>query len=239
MAETPENTELTDQAGQTGVARPPEASASSEPAQQGPSGEELQQQEAAELAERKRRVRPPLKIPVTLSWVDDLGEAVEEFTSTENVSSFGCRVATQKPLREGLEVVCLNNATRRVARGKVVWSARTDDEKPAVGGIEFPELDPEFWGSEFLVALIEAQAVAPKPPPPPEVVEKQGEARRGLLYALMSTLLYFFLGGYSTWVVYVKVSPIVQDVLAPMIFVSGIALALYASVQAMRISGDE
>ena len=71
------------------------------------------------------------------------------------------------------------------------------------------------------------------------MIEKQGEARRGLLYALMSSLVYFFLGGYSTWMVYVKVSPIVQDVLAPMVFVAGIALALYASVQAMRISADK
>ncbi len=66
----------------------------------------------------------------------------------------------------------------------------------------------------------------------PVVVEKHGEARRGLLYALMATVLYFFLGGYSAWSVYFEVSPFVQNILAPGIFLSGIALAVYASIQA-------
>ena len=68
----------------------------------------------------------------------------------------------------------------------------------------------------------------------PEVVEKKDEARRGLLYALMSSLLYFFLGGYSAWAVIFEVSPLIQDVLAPLVFVAGISLAGYASLQAIR-----
>ena len=74
----------------------------------GQSSEEPPELEAAERAERRRKVRLPLKVPVTLTWVDELGEAIEECTYTEDVSNFGCRVALQNPLPEGKTVVCQN-----------------------------------------------------------------------------------------------------------------------------------
>ena len=201
------------------------------------SAEEALDSEAAERAERRRRVRLPLKVPVTLSWMDKLGEGIEEIAYTAGVSSSGCRVALQKPLPEGLAVVCQNNNTGQARKGRIVWSDRIGKEKQSVAGIDMGELDSKFWGPEFLAALIDASALDPKPAPlPPEVVEKHDEARRGLLYALMASVLYFFLGGYSSWSVYFEVSPFVQSVLAPAVFLSGLALAAYASFEAMRRS---
>lgn len=204
-----------------------------------PSTEEPPELEDAERAERRRKVRLSLKIPVTLTWVDELGEAIEECTYTEDVSNFGCRVALQNSLPEGKTVVCQNNATRKVSKGTVAWSRQTGPATQAVAGLDLAELDPEFWGPEFLVALIEASALAPKPPPPPAVVEKQSEARRGLLYALMGSLLYFFLGGYSTWVIYFDVSSVVLTVLAPMIFLAGVLMAIHSSIQAWGQLAEE
>jgi len=186
--------------------------------------------------ERRKEVRLTMKIPVTLSWVDSLGESVEDLTFTRDVSNSGCRVVLKRSLEEGTVIVCQNNSTRKVAKGKVVWSRSEDiveaGEEGSLAGFELGELDPDFWGDEFLVALIEAGALPPMRHP--EVVEKKDEARCGLLYALMSSVLYFFLGGYSAWAVLFEVSPLIQNVFAPLVFLAGIALAGYSSIQAIR-----
>ena len=72
--------------------------------------------------ERRKEVRLTLKIPVTLSWVDSLGESVEELTFTKDVSNSGCQVVLKRSLPEGSVVVCQNNSTRKAAKGKVSWS---------------------------------------------------------------------------------------------------------------------
>lgn len=214
----------------TETSNPREQDDPSRAAAHGESAGESDQQEDAGRDERRKSVRLTLKIPVTLSWVDELGESVEEITYTEEVSNFGCRVSMQKGLPPGQTVVCVNNSTRKGSRGKVSWADGAGKEKGAPVGLDLPQLAPEFWGEEFLLALIEAGALSPMQHP--VVVEKHGEARRGLLYALMASVLYFFLGGYSAWSVYFEVSPFVQNILAPGIFLSGIALAVYASIQA-------
>ena len=230
MTETVKDAPAQEQAPATETINPPEQDDPSRAAEHGESAGEADQQEDAGRDERRKSVRLTLKIPVTLSWVDELGESVKEITYTEEVSSFGCRVPVQKGLPSGQTVICVNNATRKGSRGKATWAESEGKEKGATAGLDLPELAPEFWGEEFLIALIDADALSPVQHP--VVIEKHGEVRRGLLYALMATVLYFFLGGYSAWNVYFEVSPFVQNILAPGIFLSGIALAVYASIQA-------
>ena len=172
--------------------------------------------------------------------MDALGESVEDLTYTKDVSNSGCRVVLKQSLQEGTVVVYQNNSTRKVAKGKVAWSSSEENakagEEGSLAGFELGELAPDFWGDEFLVALIEAGALPPMRHP--EVVEKKDEPRRGLLYALMSSVLYFFLGGYSAWAVLFEVSPLIQDVFAPLVFVAGISLAGYSTVQAIRKASE-
>ena len=54
------------------------------------------------------------------------------------------------------------------------------------------------------------------------------QIRRGLLYMLLGTVIYYFAGGYSAplWVP-VQVMPAVANYLSPMVILGGLGLALY------------
>jgi len=51
--------------------------------------------------------------------------------------------------------------------------------------------------------------------------------RRGLLYALMAGIIYYFAGGYSGMNLPVPVPPAVNQFLTPLLFVAGLGLVLY------------
>jgi hypothetical protein len=54
------------------------------------------------------------------------------------------------------------------------------------------------------------------------------QIRRGLLYMLLGTVIYYFAGGYSAplWVP-VQVMPAVTNYLSPMVILGGLGLILY------------
>jgi hypothetical protein len=51
--------------------------------------------------------------------------------------------------------------------------------------------------------------------------------RRGLLYALMAGIIYYFAGGYSGMNLPAPIPPAVNQFLTPLLFVAGLGLVLY------------
>jgi hypothetical protein len=60
------------------------------------------------------------------------------------------------------------------------------------------------------------------------------EIRRGLLYMLLATLVYYIVGGYSQIKLPLTISPAVTTYLSPLLFLSGLGLSLYGAVQRFR-----
>ena len=54
--------------------------------------------------------------------------------------------------------------------------------------------------------------------------------RRGLLYSLLAAVLYYFAGGYSEWTITIEVGQIVQTVLLPLLFLSGVGMVIRSSI---------
>lgn len=50
---------------------------------------------------RREATRLQIPVPVTLEWVSETGEAVHEFTVTENISRCGAAVYSNLPLESG------------------------------------------------------------------------------------------------------------------------------------------
>jgi len=60
------------------------------------------------------------------------------------------------------------------------------------------------------------------------------EIRRGLLYMLLATVIYYFAGGYSALKLPLAISPAVTTYLSPLLFLSGLGLSLYGLVLRFR-----
>jgi hypothetical protein len=60
------------------------------------------------------------------------------------------------------------------------------------------------------------------------------EIRRGLLYMLLATVIYYFVGGYSDIKLPLTISPAVTTYLSPLLFLSGLGLSLYGVVLRFR-----
>lgn len=56
---------------------------------------------------------------------------------------------------------------------------------------------------------------------------KRGEIRRGLLYMLMSAVIYYFASGNSAMNLPFPISPRVTDYLAPLLFLAGLGLVVH------------
>ncbi len=56
----------------------------------------------------------------------------------------------------------------------------------------------------------------------------RAQIRRGLLYMLLAAVIYYFAGGYAAPLqLPVQIAPIVSQYLSPLLFLSGLGLALY------------
>ncbi len=53
------------------------------------------------------------------------------------------------------------------------------------------------------------------------------QIRRALLYMLLAGVIQYFAAGYSGFTLPISVSPIVTTYLAPVVFISGLALLIY------------
>jgi hypothetical protein len=60
------------------------------------------------------------------------------------------------------------------------------------------------------------------------------EIRRGLLYMLLATVIYYFAGGYSALKLPLAIPPAVTTYLSPLVFLSGLGLSLYGLVLRFR-----
>jgi hypothetical protein len=60
------------------------------------------------------------------------------------------------------------------------------------------------------------------------------EIRRGLLYMLLGTVIYYFAGGYSAIKLPLTISPVVTTYLSPLVFFSGLGLSLYGLILRFR-----
>jgi hypothetical protein len=60
------------------------------------------------------------------------------------------------------------------------------------------------------------------------------EIRRGLLYMLLATVIYYFAGGYSALKLPLAIYPAVTAYLLPLLFFSGLSLSLYGVVLRFR-----
>lgn len=58
--------------------------------------------------------------------------------------------------------------------------------------------------------------------------------RRGLLWALLAGVIYYFAGGHSGFKLPVDVPDFVNVYLTPLLFLSGVAMALYGLFQKIR-----
>jgi len=58
--------------------------------------------------------------------------------------------------------------------------------------------------------------------------------RRGLLWALLAGVIYYFAGEHSGFKLPVEVPAFVNEYLTPILFLGGVAMALYGLFQRMR-----
>jgi len=60
------------------------------------------------------------------------------------------------------------------------------------------------------------------------------EVRRGLIYMLLASVIYYFAGGYSAMSLPYPLNPIVTTYLAPVVFLGGLGMCLYGVYLRMR-----
>ena len=64
--------------------------------------------------------------------------------------------------------------------------------------------------------------------------EGRREVRRGLMYMLLAAVIYYFSGGYSPLRLPYPLNPVVTGYLALIVFLGGLAMALYGIYLRMR-----
>jgi hypothetical protein len=64
--------------------------------------------------------------------------------------------------------------------------------------------------------------------------EGSGYVRRGLLWALLAGVFYYFAGGHSPLTLPFAVPSFVNQFLVPLMFLAGVAMALYGLILRMR-----
>jgi hypothetical protein len=57
--------------------------------------------------------------------------------------------------------------------------------------------------------------------------KKGNKIRQGLLYMLLAAVIQYFAGGYSAMNLPFQINPLVSPYLAPLLFISGLGLAVY------------
>ena len=190
--------------------------------------------------EQRREVRVNQHIPLTITWVDDAGRSREELTGTDAVNSFGCRLTLSGAVEENMLVVCSNTATGKTRKAAIIWIKDFGNDQRRMVGLELIDPGADFWGEEAQVALQEAglvKAVDEKKTEeaPPEIKVRRIElSRRGLLYSLLSAVIYYFLGGYSGFSPDLEMSKTVVLGLLPFLFFGGLGLAIFATTFYLR-----
>ena len=66
------------------------------------------------------------------------------------------------------------------------------------------------------------------------VTEGRSNIRRGLLWALLAAVIYYFAGGHSSLTLPFTVPGFVTQYLVPLLFLAGVAMALYGAYQRLQ-----
>jgi hypothetical protein len=64
--------------------------------------------------------------------------------------------------------------------------------------------------------------------------EGASNIRRGLLWALLAAVIYYFAGGHSSLTLPFTVPGFVTQYLVPLLFMAGVAMALYGAYQRLQ-----
>ena len=67
-----------------------------------------------------------------------------------------------------------------------------------------------------------------------ESTQGRANIRRGLLWALLAGVIHYFAGGHSGLNLPVEIPSFVTQYLTPLLFLAGVAMALYGLFQKMR-----
>ncbi len=103
--------------------------------------------------ELRRSPRVALRIPISMRW-----DGQRFNGSTLIVNSHGALVYAQRNVAVGDIFELENVRTRVMCHCRVVWGAGLDQSGFFKLGVEMLESNPAVWGSDYTMALAQAQA---------------------------------------------------------------------------------
>ena len=113
-------------------------------------GGEWRQKVAAERRpSRRRSVRVPLQIPITVRWSEKDGTVQEKETTTVIINEHGCLLSLKAPVIEGMSLEVRNRSSNEARKGKVVWCGGTGLQDANQVAIELEGAGSEFWGPQY------------------------------------------------------------------------------------------
>ena len=112
-------------------------------------GERRQKVAVERRPSRRRSVRVPLQIPITVRWVAGDGTPQERQTMTMTINEHGCLVPLNAPVIEGMTLEVTNRSSNEASKGKAVWCGGTSPQGDNQVAIELERAGSEFWGRQY------------------------------------------------------------------------------------------
>jgi hypothetical protein len=112
-------------------------------------GERRQEVAVERRPSRRRSVRVPLQIPITVRWVAGDGTLQEHQTMTMAINEHGCLVPLKAPVIEGVTLEVTNRSSNEASKGKAVWCGGTSPQGDNQVAIELERAGSEFWGRQY------------------------------------------------------------------------------------------
>ena len=112
-------------------------------------GERRQKVAVERRPSRRRSVRVPLQIPITVRWVAGDGTLQEHQTMTMTINEHGCLVPLKTPVIEGITLEVTNRSSNEARKGKAVWCGGTSPQGDNQVAIELERAGSEFWGRQY------------------------------------------------------------------------------------------
>ena len=112
-------------------------------------GERRQEVAVERRPSRRRTVRVPLQIPITVRWVAGDGTLQEHQTMTMTINEHGCLVPLKAPVIEGMTLEVTNRSSNEARKGKAIWCGGTSPQGDNQVAIELERAGSEFWGRQY------------------------------------------------------------------------------------------
>ncbi len=112
-------------------------------------GERRQKVAGERRPSRRRSVRVPLQIPITVRWSEKDGMVQEKETTTVIINEHGCLLTLKAPVIEGMSLEVRNRSSNEARKGKVVWCGGTSPQGDNQVAIELERAGSEFWGRQY------------------------------------------------------------------------------------------